>query len=335
MGTEKLCLFDGRWKGSHGIARFSTEVTKRIAISKKQMHGPWSPSFPIDPLWVSLQITLNQPAVYFSPGYNPPIASKIPFVFTIHDLNHLDILENTSRLKRLYYKYIIAPACKRAFKIFTVSEFSRIRIMEWSGIEHDKIINVGNGIGDEFAPGGNRHMPGYQYYLYVGSQKKHKNLENLLRAFAKAKIPADIKLILSGFPLPHLSALAEYLGIFDRIVYVGIIDDEELPSYYRGATALVLPSLYEGFGLPIAEAMACGVSVITSNRASMPEVAGDAGYLVDPESVSSITLAIENVFNNEEERKNKINIGLAHVKKYTWEKTANIVNEVLLQAIGI
>jgi len=328
----KICLYDARWLGVHGIGRFAAEVISRLSLRMHELRGPWGPAFPLDPLWVSWQIAKQQPDVYFSPGYNPPLKSKVPFVFTVHDLNHLDVPDNSSLAKRLYYNHVIAPACRRAYKVLTVSEYSRQRILEWSGLETDRVINVGNGVGVEFSPNGEANKPDYSYFLYIGARKKHKNLRNLFIAFSEARLPNTVKLVLSGLPDKELVSLGEQLGIGERLVFVGEISGENLPSYYRGALALVLPSLYEGFGLPIVEAMACGTAVVTSDRTSMPEIAGDAGYLIDPESVSSITSALVRVIQNDDERSMRIRNGLIHVKKFSWAETAKKVEDVLLQA---
>ena len=118
--------------------------------------------------------------------------------------------------------------------------------------------------------------------LYVGNKRRHKNLERLLIAFSRADLPDDIKLVFTGDETKELLELADNLKISDRLVFFGFVAEEDLPSIYRGAMAVILVSLYEGFGIPVIEGMACGVPVLASNVSAMPEISGGAAYLVDP-----------------------------------------------------
>ena len=164
-----------------------------------------------------------------------------------------------------------------------------------------KVKVVGCGVGSEFSVVGNSHNPGFPYLLYIGNSKPHKNVNRLLKAFSKAQISTDIRLLLriSGATLEDYKQELEQLNILNRVVFLDVISDNDLPSYYRGAKALVFPSLYEGFGLPPLEAMACGTPVITSNTTSLPEVVGNAAILVDPLDIDSIRFAIEQIILDE------------------------------------
>lgn len=319
---------DARWSGMGGIGRFYKEVTTRLNCFRAvyPLGSAASIFSPITIAWATLKM---RNALFFSPGYIPPLVSYKPFIFTIHDLNHLDRKENGSLLKTLFYQIIIRRGCTKAAKILTVSEFSKNRIIEWSGVSSHKVVNVGNGVDTAFNITVPMYQPGYSYLLCVSNRKLHKNELHLIQAFAKANIDFSIKLFFTGDKSAELEKLINELSLTDRIVFGGKITEKALPSLYRGALALTFPSLYEGFGLPVVEAMACGIPVITSNVTSLPEVAGDAALLVDPESLSELSVAIENIVQDEDLRNTLSARGLIQAKKFNWDDVAARVQKVL------
>jgi glycosyltransferase involved in cell wall biosynthesis len=326
----KEIYFDSRWLGAHGIGRFAEEVLKRID-APRQLTATLKPSSPLDVLFLSYKVLTKKYSVWYSPGYNAPLFHLKHYVFTIHDLNHIDLEVNSSSLKRLYYRFVMRRACRRAARVLTVSEFSRSRIIEWSGVDPSKVVNVGNGVSPDFSMSVTPYSPGFEYLLCVGNRKGHKNEIRLLKAFACAAIDASIRLLFTGSSTEELLELATKLGVSERVVFLGRIEDSMLPKIYRGATALVFPSLYEGFGLPVLEAMACGTPVITSDVTAMPEVAGDAAILVDPNNVDSIADAIGRIMNNDELRAEIIVKGLERVKAFSWDFVASKVQKVLVE----
>jgi glycosyltransferase involved in cell wall biosynthesis len=327
-----MILVDNRWVGPHGIGRFAQEVLKRLPNLQSIPHT-LPPLHPLDPLWLSYTISRLRPKIFFSPGYNPPLKSPVPFVFTIHDLNHLCFSENSSFLKKTYYHLVIKPACYDAFKILTVSEFSRDEIMKWTNVDGEHVVNVGNGVGSNFRCNGYMNNPGYPYLLYVGNRKPHKNVRRLLEAFAEIDRTGGIKLVMSGEPDKNLMEQINRLRIESAVVFAGMIDDQQLPAYYRGALAVVCPSLYEGFCLPALEAMACGIPVVTSNITAMPEIAGDAALLVNPYDSESIALAMNRVISDNKLRIFLSEKGLERAKQFSWDKTAARVWDVLKNAL--
>lgn len=326
-----MILFDNRWLGPHGIGRFAKEVMKRLP-KVLPIKGTVPPLHPLNPLYLSWLIAKSKPTVFYTPGFNPPLYSSPPFVFTIHDLNHIHFNPNSSALKRAYYRLFLKPACHRAFKVITVSEFSRRNIVEWSNVPEDKVINVGNGAGAEYCPDGKSYTPGYPYIFWVGNCKPHKNLPRLLEAFLLSGVKNDVKLVLAGEMDKSTVALVKEKGLESHIVFAGLLPDEKMPSYYRGAEVLVFPSLYEGFGLPVLEAMACGTPVVTSNCTALPEVAGDACLLVSPENVSEIAEAINNIIENSTLRKRLRRLGIEQAKRFSWDKTTAKIQNILEQA---
>lgn len=316
------CIFDSRWEGSHGIGRFATELRARLPVHSLSATG--SPSSPIDTLALSL-FKIKKNEWFISPGYNAPLFTKSPYILTIHDLNHIDRDDNSNSLKKLYYYVIIKHLCRNARAILTVSEFSKKRISDWFEVSPKKIFNVGNGVSAIFTPEGTKFQSTDDYILCVSNRRGHKNETGLMKAFAHAKIPGKTKLIFTGEASPNLLELANTLKISNRIFFTGKVSEIDLASLYRGALFLVFPSFYEGFGLPIVEAFASGTPVITSNVTSMPEIAGDAALLVDPNDIDDIAAAIEKLHESSELRAELVRCGFKRVENFTWDAVADRV----------
>jgi len=323
-----MIVFDLRWSGDHGIGRVSRMLDERLRLSHLSISG--KPSSPLDPLRLLIaMLKLPKDYAVFSPGYNAPLFVVRPFIFTILDLNHIDRPENSSFLKRMYYHYVMRRAAHNAFKVLTISEFSRQRIIDWAGIDPFRVVNVGCGVDSQYTPNGTSFAADFPYLLCVSNRKAHKNEPRVIAAFAKANISTDIRLLFTGNISDHMYLLCQQLGVEKRVVFLGRFPEQDLPGLYRGALALLFPSLYEGFGLPVVEAMACGTPVLTSNVTSLPEVAGDAAILVDPISIDEITRAIEKLCNDRELRKVLASKGLIQAAKFSWDDVAARVKVVL------
>lgn len=318
---------DTRWIGPHGIGRFAREVLVRIPHRPLPLGG--RPTDPLDPFRVGLYLFRARPRLYFSPGFNPPWPPRGSFVLTVHDLIPLRF---GSSFHRTYFHTLLRPALKRARRVLTVSEFSRREIAAWAGLPPEKVVVVGGGVGEAFRPEGPKGDLGFPYLLYVGAHKPHKNLERLVEAFALARLPG-VRLALTGRPEEALLLRAKAHGVEGRLVFLGLVPEEELPALYRGALALVFPSLYEGFGLPPLEAMACGTPVVASNRASIPEVVGDAGLLVDPYQVEALAEALRRVVEDEPLRAELRAKGLARSRLFSWDGVAERVKATLCEAM--
>jgi glycosyltransferase involved in cell wall biosynthesis len=325
-------LYDARWIGNHGIGRFAEEMQRQVP-GLVPFQATRRPFHPLDPILLGSTLLRRNPGLFFSPGYNSPLGWPGRFIFTLHDLNHLRVPDNSSAMKRAYYKYIIRPACHRAEAVLTVSQYSQQEIAEWARIRADKIVNVSAGVGPAFTPAGDRYDPGYPYLLYVGSRKAHKNLPRLLQAFAASGVSQEIRLIFSGSPDSQTGREIERLGLQRSLAFADLPDSDRLSQAYRGAVGLVFPSLYEGFGLPPLEAMACGLPVLTSNVCSLPEVVGDAAILVNPLSVEEIADGIRRLTGSSDLRRQLREKGLLQAKKFSWEetgqRTAQVLNRVL------
>lgn len=323
----KKVIFDRRWEGGHGIGRFSSEITKRVSFDA-YIRINIKPTSPID-IFVTPWFLFFNKSIYFTPGFNAPWLFVGRSVITVHDLNHIDISGNDSRLKSLYYDFVLKRACRKSLVVFTVSEFSKKRIVAWADVNPEKVIVVGNGVSKEFCPAGEAYNPGFKYFLCVSNRKAHKNEERLITAFSMVKNRGDIKLLLTGKETPELRKHIASLGISNDVIFSGFIDEEKLPSFYRGATALLMPSLYEGFGLPVIEAMACGIPTVVSNTTALNEIAEGYSVLVNPEDVGDIAKGI-GVIIEDETLVNRLKVkGLQQAGNFTWDKTVSLINRAM------
>lgn len=322
LNQQNKVIFDTRWFGEHGIGRFATEVYDEDFFQPIKLKGNPVSIFDVIKLTIYLFFNKN---FFFSPGFNAPFFFLHRTAITIHDLNHIDVDANTSFLKKLYYNIVLKRACRKAALIFTVSEFSKGRIVDWSGINPDKVKVVYNGVSSAFHQDVQPYLPGFPYIFIVGNRKLHKNEDRALRAFAQADIDKNIHVLFSGKPSDQLVNTAKEVQIEDRVKFLGRLSEDELASTYKGALCLLFPSLYEGFGLPVIEAMACGTPVITSNTTSLNEICQGAGFLVDPSNVELITKKIEESINNPILATDNVRKGFNRAKDFSWNKTKKIL----------
>jgi glycosyltransferase involved in cell wall biosynthesis len=302
------------------------------------------------PWWdqVALPAALRRDGVevFLSPYYKRPLLTPCPVVITIHDLFFIGYPgrrrplydAGMTRLARLY--------ARRAHAIIADSEHSRRAIVARLGIAAERIAVIPVGLGPEFRPAApsaaqrERYSLGSRYALYVGNFLPHKNLPRLLRAWASLAAPlrSAHRLVLAGGDAAGRSALvalAASLGLAERVMFPGMVDDADLPALYGGATVVVLPSLEEGFGLPALEAMACGAPVVASRLGALPEVVGDAGLLVDPEDEGALAAGLARVLTGELGRDTLGRRGLARASTFTSERTAGRVVDLLQTTAGM
>lgn len=321
-------IYDSRWIGNHGIGRFAKEINERLNFTNHYTDSKNPASF-LSAIKLGLWATPKKGKAIYSPSYIPPLFSSLPFAITIHDLNHVDIEHNSSISKRLYYRAIIQPAIKRAYRILTVSEFSKKRIVDWSGCSPEKVKVVGNGVSEVFNEAAPPIKPGYPYIFCCSNRKGHKNESRLLQAFKVSELHDQLKLVFTGNPDEKTSKLIKTLQLEKSVVFTGQVSEEELASWYKGAIVTAFPSLYEGFGLPLIESMACGTPVIASNTSSLPEIGGDAGYYIDPLSIDSIACGLKSIIHNDSTRSAMREKGLLRAKLFTWDRTAQLVSDAL------
>lgn len=268
------------------------------------------------------QLKKNNVTVLHSPHYNVPLLWNRKLIVTIHDLIHLKFPQYLpNKLAYLYALFMMKFACARADKIFTVSDFTMQDLQKILHVRKDKIEITYSTVEECFKK---KDMEGIDYLrekynisagnkiiLYVGNIKPHKNIQALVRAFSLIQME-DVNLVLVGkqFNKNVDNGLISTINIENRIILTGAVSKTELVDWYNLADVFVFPSLYEGFGVPPLEAMACGTPVVCSTAASIPEIVGDAAVMVNPYDVISIKRGIENVLNmSSEERTQLINRG--------------------------
>ena len=243
-------------------------------------------------------------------------------VVTIHDASIFAGPQWFSKRFRMYYRLILPIMGRVAKRVITDSNFSREELVKYRVCDDRKITVIPAGVNPEFTPDKSKILD-FPYILTVGSRDPRKNVLQFVNAWQRLPIhiKGNRKLVIAGGGAKSFAA--EIFKIIPNDVnFTGYINDKDLPSFYSGADAFVYPSLYEGFGLPPLEAMACGCPVVVSNVASLPEVCGDAAYYVDPYNVESIAEGMQKVLTDDTLRQNLIKKGLERAKLFSWEKAA-------------
>ncbi|HEL3174012.1 TPA: glycosyltransferase family 4 protein [Stenotrophomonas maltophilia] len=324
-------VYDERWFGDTGIGRFSREVGVRL-VKASALPLTGNPAGAWDVMRLSLYMLFNWRCVVVSPGFNSPIVGLSRFILTVHDLNHIDVPHNSGFLKRAYYHFVLKRACRNAARVLTVSNYSRRRIVEWSGARPEQVVVVGNGVSDAFLKAGMNDVsrdPSEGYLFCVGNRKAHKNEGAAIRALAALRDYPKIRLVFSGERSDELDSLVNEFGLSGRVVFAGRLSEVRLAEMYQNAVALVFPSLYEGFGLPAIEAMAVGCPVLASRTTSLGEIAGGAALLFDPESDAEIAACVQTVVSSFEVRRELQRLGLERVKSFNWGEVARLVRHVV------
>jgi len=280
-----------------------------------------------------------------SPHFLLPLSRSCPAVATIHDVIYLACHGDLcSPVGRLYYKAMMHASARRASRILTDSVFSRNEIVHYLGIDSEKISIVYPSVAREFAQitdpqilAGVLSKVGIDedYVFYAGIYKPRKNHAGLFQAFKLfLDAGASAQLVIAG-PIQEgkrkLQKLAEELEIAGKVIFTGHIDDFELRALYSAARVYACPSLYEGFGFTVLEAMACGAPVVCSDAASLPEVAGDAALYADARNPNAFAAAMLQAFNDPEIRRTLIERGQRNVRRFSWSEAANSCLETYAQ----
>lgn len=275
------------------------------------------------------------------PHYNVPISYRGKYVTTVHDLTHIVLPEFLgAKVKYLYARFLMSQALQRAKHIFTVSVNSKKDIQKYFNIPEEKISITYDAIDDDFLVKDKAEID-YLYdkyripknkrlLLYVGNLKPHKNLSILLKAL-KALIREDVHLLLVGkaFKSVDLDEQEKQMGVRDKIIHTGMVNKAELIDLYNIADLFVFPSLYEGFGIPPLEAMACGTPVIAAYNSSIPEVLGDAAEYFDGKNDSMLAKKILEVLADENKQKKMIEKGFVRSRLYNWDDARKVVKDAI------
>jgi len=281
----------------------------------------------------------HEASLIFTPapeGYLGP--QTIPQVVMVHDLRPISHPERS--LQSLYFRSWVPPLLRSCRHVFTNSQFTAREIQRCTGLPDSRITVTPLGYDEQmFKPGpcqpGSREYP---YLLHVGQQYPHKNLRRLIQALAQLVLRhPELRLVMAGKPhpteTPLLHAMVRELGLQQHVEFRSYVPYAELPDLYRGAVAFLYPSLWEGFGLPILEAMACGIPVITSSGSGTEEVAGDAAILVDPKNTSTLVDALGHLTEQPDQASRLRLRGLERVRQYSWSHTAAATRAVVSQQL--
>ncbi len=336
-----------------GVGRFALEIIKTISKENHRFRI-YLPNPPISGLpqetdawkyrvislkrfWtflgLPLALTIDKPRadVVFTPTHYIPRFVSIPRVMTIFDLSYIHYPELFKQKDLHQLVHWTRYSARHAAHIITISEFSKRAIMEEYKVPEERITVVYPGF-TELRTQSSMTKFTNKYILSVGTLQPRKNYVRLIEAFSRLDSNVDLIIVgKKGWLYEEILSAPKRLDVENRVKFLEFVPDEDLPGLYRNALCLALPSLYEGFGLPVLEAMSYGCQVVVSKSSSLPEIAGEAGIYVDPESVDSIRVGLEKGTKAKSEAKGLIEAGFERAKQFTWENAAKKTIAVLEQ----
>ena len=338
----ELTLFTVR-----GYAEAHPELAARFALVTAPTDGRRrSLRVALEHTWLAGRARERRLHLLHHAGGMLPRAQPAPGVLTIHDLQYLVYPEFFSQLKLMWLASGVPSSVRRAAAITVPSEFVKTTVVDAFGFAAERIVVVPHGLDPQFgeAPGPDearlrdRYGLSGRFVLYPAITHPHKNHATLLQAFAGLG-PGhdDVRLVLlggAGLAAADVSADSERLGVADRLVRPGRVPDADRDALYRIATVMAFPSLYEGFGAPVLEAMALGCPVVAADATALPEVAGDAAVLVDPHSVEAWQAALERVLDDGDERRRLAAAGRGRAARYTSAASARALLDAYRLATG-
>jgi glycosyltransferase involved in cell wall biosynthesis len=349
------------------LAAYDCETPYRLfvagatQISLPPAPGPnfdWSPTR-ITPLWFArlwhrLQVPLpvetftGRLALYHATDFTlPPTLPGVRTLLTVHDLSFVRAPETTTPVLKAYLDRVVPRSARRADHVLADSQATKDDLIELYGTPPEKITVLLSGVTSNFAPVTDTEtrrdvrqryqIPDNPYIFSVGTVQPRKNYTRLAKALAALGSDyQDIHLVIAGgrgwLDSPIYQMIRD-LKLTDRTHFIGFARDEDLPALYSGAECLAYPSLYEGFGFPVLEAMRCGTPVVTSTVSSIPEVAGDAALLVDPYNVDALADALRQLISDQELRAGLITKGFKQAAWFTWERSAQQLRTVYQQVV--
>ncbi len=325
-----LRIYRPRWPVQYPMVRILWEQVQQVRILKR------------------LDGDLIHSLAFVGPQWGTPI----PQVVTVHDLTFVRFPHTLPAWKARYLRWMTKRSAQRARRLIAVSESTRRDLLNWLHLPPDQVITVYNGVEPRFSPLPPRDVAAWRerkrlpshFILYLGTLQPRKNLELLIRAYAqwqRQTLPAyrHIPLILAGakgWYYEHLFHLVDTLGLSGQVYFPGFVPSEELPWWYNAATLFVYPSLFEGFGLPVLEAMACGTPVIAADASSLPEVVGEAGILLPPQDAEAWAKGIQTLLADPERRQGLGRQGRERARRFSWQRTAketlSVYREILRSA---
>jgi glycosyltransferase involved in cell wall biosynthesis len=345
-----------------GVQRSAYEIVSRLLRSDEERYrlfspkvkGPYAPLLPVEQrgrirrghLWEQFELprlirAVGKDAVLYSPATSGPLAVTRQ-VLTIHDLFPVEHPEWFSRPFSAWYRWLLPRLVRKVAYILTNSQYTRQRVLDRFDLDEDKVVLCHFAQNERFVPASDEdlvqlridHGLPERYLLAVGTVEPRKNFATLVAAWRLTSARKQgIKLVVAGGAAREAVFNASSSGADaledPTIRQLGFFPDEHLPLLYQGAEAFVFPSLAEGFGLPVLEAMACGTPVICSNTTALPEISGGAAYLVAPLEIDAWAEAIDSILFDSEIRQRMRSEGIRQAERFSWSHTTKIVRSTL------
>lgn len=346
IGINAALLNQGKGYRQTGISRYIGELVHGIEtalddgeslrlLARKPAALTGHPSARIawEQVALPLVIAANRLDVFHGPMHVLPLLSRTPGVITVHDLAYLRFPEQLPQARRAYLVAMTRLSARAAERVITVSENTANDLMQWLKLPEDRVTSIPLAPSDHVQPVSGTSLDVFRmkweidrpYVLAVGTLEPRKNLPTLLRAFAKIKDEVDHQLVLvgpEGWLTGELRKTLDELALGDRVRLTGFVSDEELGGWYSAADLLAFPSHYEGFGLPVVEAMRCGTPVLTSDSSCFPEVVGDAGVMISPNDTDLWAETMRELLRDESRREELVRKGRERATRFSWEHTA-------------
>ena len=297
---------------------------------------------PQQQVMVPFELLKQKPDIYHYPNFDLPVFQPYNSIFTVHDLTYLkhdDLYMNGRWIKNFYTKAIMSLAARKSKKIIAVSASTKSDLLEILKVPEHKVDVIHEGLDEIYFNGSlsntrsdffNKNFAlndGAEYFLFIGERRPHKNLVRLIEAFFifKQRAPNKIKLVIGGkkyasYDEPERKV--QELNLTNEVIFLGYIPEDDLQLLYKNARCFIFISIYEGFGIPILEAMACGTPIITSNISAMPEVAGEAALTVNPYNVDEIAEVMHQITCDSNMSQRLVDTGLKRVKNFSWNNAA-------------
>lgn len=341
----------------HGIARYALELARRLPALAPDWSfvgltgpaglpnnlGPLAPELPLERCSAGFLSPLEQPALaaalvrtgcdlFHATSFSLPALWPGRLVATLHDANHLALRELYGPSRVAYYRLVVGPRARRAAALITVSEFSRDELARHLDLNPHKLRVIPLGVDERFRPPTEGEVHGFsrkhhlppRYFAVVGNAKPHKSLK--LVAQIASSLPAPVALLAGR-------GASRSLGFPEITLELDELPETELPAFYGGALGLLLPSRYEGFGLPALEAMACGCPVLAAHAGALPEVVGSAGVLLPPTDPQPWRDEALRLVRDDAHRRDLREKGLDRARRFTWDDCARRTLAVYRQAL--
>lgn len=349
------------------LAQHDHQTPYRLFVSGAGKPLPTSPGpnfswrqTKIPPIWFArlwhrahlplpVELFTGRPALFHATDFVlPPTLPGTRTLLTVHDLSFIRVPETASPSLKAYLDRVVPASVQRADHILADSQATKDDLVALYGTAPEKITVLLSGVDPYFRPSFDPthfetlktkyHLPERQYIFSCGTVQPRKNYGLLIESLAHLRAEGrDLAIVIAGgkgwLEGPMYKTLRE-TGMSDFVHLIGFADDDDLPALYSHAACFALPSLYEGFGLPVLEAMACGTPVVTSNISSLPEVAGDATLLIEPTDLDALTNALRLLLDDAALRSTLIEAGKARAQQFTWEKAAQQLGEIYRQIIA-